>query len=793
MLSFVKNKYPFFFFLIFFLIFFRKVFLLGLMPIPSDLLISFYFPFSSGGFKEYSPWVPNKAQVADDSLRQQYPWKTFSAQQLTKGELPLWNPYAFSGYPLLANVQTAVFYPFNLLFLILNPKTAWTILILLQPILGALFMYLFLRSSNLSKLAATFGGLAFIGMTFELFWLEQMIIGHTTIWLPLILFSIQKFFAGKQRWIIICFIGLILSVLGGYSQTTVYVLIVSSLFYVYRVIRIKENHHYRFHFLIGLCLLVLTIGICAVQLIPTAEIYLHSAREGRFSEKLYSSSLAPVRNILTLLSADFFGNMATHNYWGDQHTDFNHFFGAIPLLVLLTGLYLSFKNKIPFKDGKFFLLIGLFFWLFAIPTPFGYLPSVANIPILSTGVVARFLFIFQFSMCIASSYALDIILKTKKTSLKPAVLILITISICLGVLYYLYRLNVGADIQKNYSVGIRNLTYSMAIFFSGLAVLKLSQYLINKKIALFLLLCIASLEIIYLGNKYLPFSKKEYLFPSHPLFEFLAKEADINRIWGQGTTYLTTNFPTVYKLHYSDGYDSLFIKRYSQLVYSARDGKIPEILPRSDVNLSPNKENWLFKERMLDLLGIKYILDKNDSPKNNFEPEIWKYPDDRYKLIWQEGKFKVYQNLKSWPRIYFASKVDVRRGDQEIIDSLLYSKDNNLAVVEENLPVKVETNIRNNISRLQYDPNKVRFQTESDKTGYLVLSDNFFPGWKASIDGKLTKIYRTNYTFRGIIVPDGKHHIEFYYDPISMKIGLLISFSSLLLSIFFFIFLFKKR
>ena len=53
----------------------------------------------------------------------------------------------------------------------------------------------------------------------------------------------------------------------------------------------------------------------------------------------------------------------------------------------------------------------------------------------------------------------------------------------------------------------------------------------------------------------------------------------------------------------------------------------------------------------------------------------------------------------------------------------------------------------------------------------LVLSDMYYPGWKAFVDGEETKIYRADYTFRAIPLNAGTHQVEFVYDPISFKVG----------------------
>ena len=59
---------------------------------------------------------------------------------------------------------------------------------------------------------------------------------------------------------------------------------------------------------------------------------------------------------------------------------------------------------------------------------------------------------------------------------------------------------------------------------------------------------------------------------------------------------------------------------------------------------------------------------------------------------------------------------------------------------------------------------------------FLVLSDTYFPGWKAYVDGKKAKIYRANYAFRAIPLTAGAHEVEFVYDPLSFKLGAAVTF-----------------
>jgi uncharacterized membrane protein YfhO len=71
--------------------------------------------------------------------------------------------------------------------------------------------------------------------------------------------------------------------------------------------------------------------------------------------------------------------------------------------------------------------------------------------------------------------------------------------------------------------------------------------------------------------------------------------------------------------------------------------------------------------------------------------------------------------------------------------------------------------------------NHLVLQATSEEDSLLVLSDTYYPGWRAFVDGKKTKIYRADYTFRAIPISAGRHRVEFVYDPLSFKLGALFT------------------
>ncbi|MCX6705475.1 MAG: hypothetical protein NT162_04045 [Candidatus Woesebacteria bacterium] len=165
----------------------------GLVPLPTDALAGAYYPWA-GQFWGFVAGIPYKNISLTDVFSQLFPWRSLAIDLIKQAVPPLWNPYSFSGYPLLANWQSAPFYPLNLLMFIFGNTHGYGIMVFLQPILAASFMYIFLRQLKLSRVAAGLGGLVSAYSGFVMVYLEYATIGQIMIWLPLILYIFYKYF-----------------------------------------------------------------------------------------------------------------------------------------------------------------------------------------------------------------------------------------------------------------------------------------------------------------------------------------------------------------------------------------------------------------------------------------------------------------------------------------------------------------------------------------------------------------------------------------------------------------------
>ena len=700
----------------------------GLIPFPGDLLVSFFFPWSSGGFPGFDPWTTHKEYLAADAIRQMFVWKSLG--------FSLWNPYNFSGSFLFANLQSSLLFP-----------GSWVPNVVIIMTLFGFFTYLFLRSLKLSAPAAIFGGLAAANISYLTGWQEILVNTQSAVFLPLILLLINK---NKTLW---ASIFLAFSVLGGHVQTTVYVYITAGLFAIY-----KKN----IKAFVFTCLL--SIGLAAVQLVPTIEAYFHSAREAPANAALIARTVFPIQGLLTYFASDLFGNTASFNFQLFNYPDARSYIGLVAAVFSLFAIY-----KIKEKSVRFFLALAVFGILFAT-WPLGLVFNFLHIPVLSSVVPARMIMVTLFAAAVLSAYGFEYVSKNKLKIIP----LLFTGLLFAGLWVYVLIVKTTDTI-----VSRNNLIIPTGVFVCLLVLLILKNRLF--KLAVIGIFILAILEPGYYFVKHQPFSAPKFIFPPHPVFNFLKKVAP-DRFFGFGTARMDTNFATYYRVFDANGYDPLHIKRYGELIYSAKDGKYhPKEVPRSDASFT-DEDNY-YRNRLFDLLGVKYILDKEDEPKDEWQPDLGKFSENKYKIAWHDNKWSAFERLTVLPRAFLADNYIVESNPQKILDKI-YDPSFDLRktiILEESppssSPVAGSSSSANIVS---YEPSQVVLQTQSDSPKLLFLSDNYYVGWKAFVNDKETKIYRADYSFRAVPVPPGETTVTFIYDPLSFKLGVGISIMSLL-------------
>jgi len=149
----------------------------------------------------------------------------------------------------------------------------------------------------------------------------------------------------------------------------------------------------------------------------------------------------------------------------------------------------------------------------------------------------------------------------------------------------------------------------------------------------------------------------------------------------------------------------------------------------------------------------------------------------------------IFENVHAMPRVWLVPEV-LRATPETIFKAIRHSilpngrtfDPSQTALVEEPLTFRLEqSDPFATATIVKHDSMSIEIQTDSRSPAFLVLRDIYYPGWKATIDGVHTHIFRTNYILRGILVPAGGHIIRFDYTPMSFYWGALISTLTLLI------------
>ena len=752
------------------LLFFYKTFFSGQVPFPGDLLLTQYAPWrhvSYGGYVAGA--IPSKDQYFD-IIRELYPWKTQVINQLKNGNVPLWNPYNFSGSPLLANYQSQVFYPLTFLYYVMPQISAWTSMVLLQPILGTIFMYLFSSEIGLSAGAAMLTALLFNFSSFANVWMEFTTVWHTILWLPLLLYLIER--AAKQQKLhviqqLLFIFALFCTITGGHPQDCINTCI---FLIIYAILRIGIKKIWSYFFLF-----IFPFLLAAPQLFPTVELFRNSARVAHDYQGIIHNMLVQWWQLPLLAVQEVFGNPATKSNITGDYIGKTLSVGVAGFFFALAALCIRIKSW----HKKYFTYSALIILLITVRTPLTELLYRYPWPVLSTGTPTRILFILMLSLSMLAGFGFDAIRLNKKIIVKP-LLLCWTIFLLLWMFVFLrpaisglnYTVDAFSTMRKAMMIATGILAFLTLILSAGE----------KKKYFLWAIIPLVTAELFYSFLKFNPFVPTLFVYPENKLITYLQKNTGIDRFWGYGTAGIEANFATQENIYSPDGTDPLNLKWYNQFIQSSQQGNIAVTFnrtTRSDAQIKPgygirDLPDNAFRLRIMDLLGVKYVIDRSENPKDASTFSV-----GRFKEIWHEEDWTVYDNLKAAPRFFLTADV---RPYISTVDFEHQLFDQNF---QPNQTVLMEAHDQKTLPLLKpglqtvtltfYSPNSIQFIVKTNTTKLLFLSDTYDDGWKATVNGAQTKVYRTDYSFRGIIVPAGESIVTFNYQPQSFNIGVIVS------------------
>jgi len=752
----------------------------------------------------YPPWTA----YAGDDLQQtpvnyvydrvlgHAPARLIVAEIVRSGNWPLWNPYMLCGVPLLATeVWLGLFYPLNIIFYLTNPLRAFGYVSFLDLFLGGVFMYYYLRSIELDKVSALVGavGYEFSGYFLgNLTWLFRISAG---IWTPLIFLSFEKLLR-TRRWVygVLGAFALAMCVLAGNMAVTIYIMFAFGLYCLFRLALVLRDKSLKQVVRCSILLVPMVVGgslLSAVQVIPTFEALGSLGR----AEIPYEERIEPGRSPLALGTAfipDLFGNPVDQP-WGRNafgknlpgtYAETNVYAGVLPLFLASWGLVQRKHRYTLFFAGLTLLSVCIFvetplfrllYWLF--PFRVGRQLEVKVVYAFALSVLAG----MGFSSLTGLPSARDRAYVGRAKVGLFTVAVIVTLTVGLGWLL-IQRTNglVVPDLAEQwYLYNIPNLLrFALLMIACGVLLLFLHHRLkLGPYLFVLLAIGLTVADLFYFGWKLNPPQNSAALYPQADSIRFLQADHDIYRIMRGPLSrkVFPPNTPEVFGVSDAQGYTSLPLSYYAEfmrLIESDIAGTRRIYSLRYPASLS---------SKLLDLLNVKYVMTIADPGEEMARVE---QTDKNIDLVY-DAEVKIYENRDVLPRAFFVSEYRVVQDGVEGL-GLLSSDDfePTTYVILEKEPDPLTPSIDAELAQphveiLDYAPNKVIIRAASATGGFVVLSDLYYHGWKAFVDGVPQEVYKADYAFRAVQLEAGEHHIEFVFDPLSFRVGATVSLGTL--------------
>lgn len=652
------------------------------------------------------------------------PWRFFIGENIQNGFLPLWVPYSKLGFPLYFDPQT--WYPISWF---IGLTTGYNVFVIQAEFVFHIFlagigMYIFSKhftdDKKLSLLAAVVFMLSgfFVSNAQHLGW---MVSGA---WVPFVLNSYLNIYKKKKILPVLSFsLFLFLLFTGGYFPFTIISIYIAAGIFIYKTILFLRNKQYskiKTNIFRHILSLIIFISVSLVVLLSLNETKNYIGRgRGLSLEQVLQHSLEPQSFITFAFPfASMFGGT---DFWGSDISVINSYFGLIPFLILIFGLFIR-KSKIEFT----FLILGILAFMITL----GNVLPIRKIFYYTLPFFKYFRFpsLFRyfgiFAFIIFSILTLKKVLSDKKLVQCFKFYLFFVSSVLFTVLLYLF-------------LNISSINISLENWFEYIKTISFKETIIIQGTIHFIFL---------LALLYVLFLKKEVAFK----FNIISGLIIINMIISIQLNAPRTIFSDISAKELQKNLD-----------------KLPSGFPIPDIN-----------QKIIDSKNMKSFSpvwrNLNFFYKNPSHKGYGPYQLNNFTNLERSG---LLNELISNPILYFAKNFHPITG---ALDTAFIKKNSDGIVLTDNydlISAKLEKNIGDKIIINSFTPKSIEAKIICKEETFIVFEQNYKNDWQAYVDNEKVKIHLVNISLQGIRVPKGSHTIKFSFE--NKKITNAFYFSSL--------------
>ncbi len=773
--------------------------------------------------QRYPPWQGNPALVSQASINNQLitdPLNIFYIahetyqEGLRQGGLPFWRHGLFAGTPFTPYFGSPVHYT---LFSIFPVTIAHDLLLFLHMALMGLMMYLYLKKLNLVTTAALFGAISWMFNGYVMVWFEFENVAMMALTLPGSLYFIERWFRRssfqQKSWG--NFLGLSgmlsLAMTSGYAHLLMYQLLLIGAYVAFRyytftpgIFSLSISQHFRS---LSGPMIALLVSLMAGSLFLASHLSL--MQEGHrqaipFNDLYESTGELPGRYLITLIFPHFYGSPTLQDGYLDfvpkdnlaayPYNNFNElciYGGIVTLLFALIGMLYSKRVS----GGRFFVLT----YLICIAIAMGsiiYWPLATFLPGLSFSTPTRVLYISGFAICVLAAFGMQIVVARMYHQRWPILVIAaMLLLISTGTIFMMqepilqraviedwlqaYQIpwsRLSSLLEAHFALSSETFLLPLGLMSAAIALLSGLLYVPeNRQLFLVILLFVLMIyDQAGFGRNYNSLVDRQAVFPETPGIEFLKADESLFRV--AATSKFLPNGMLPFGIDDVGGYSSFLPRRFGELLHLVEN---PQITDLEEVILRQWYNFETLESPILSMLNTKYLL---------ASPGVRPESAENLTLVYQ-GEMDIYENSQVFPRAWFVAEavyVPDRQTAYKELAIIDHEDLRNTVILEGDKPTSVavsgaegDKNPGVVINYIQYGTNRISVSADVPQPGFIVLSTNYHPDWKAKIHGQdaIEEIRPriANYSLMAIPVAAGPQEVMLHYEPAGQVSGFRVS------------------
>ena len=727
-----------------------------------------------------------------------FPIYRFAAAALSQGRLPLWNPHLHGGAPFIGDIQAGFLYLPNLLLFFLNPSFDyyWMQLLGIGHLwwagLGACALA---RTLGCSRPAALLAGVAF-GLSDHLF----MRVGNLNLiavlsWSGWILAACHLALTRRSLvWAGAAAALFAIANYAGHAQSSYYLGMAVAI-YSAGVLGVR---HWASstgppwppprQFFTGLqypvAIFILTALLSAPILLPALEMLPYTQRAAFNPQNTVSYSLAPGPAWIGLFTPAFFGR-GPERYWGAWDRVEMPYAGLVTLLLAAGALLLPMPEKrrrlLPW------LALALFAFIVALG---GYTPVHGWLTRILPGygsfrAPARTIILWALAVAALAAMGLDALLGGRErgkgtphpshSAIYFSVIQMGAPALLLVLIPWLFvatrLLQGGGDALKRASMAGQAVLLAAAVWLAAALLIALYRHQRLTASALAALLPCLLLAELTLASLNIDVGKND---PArgfdHPQIIAFLQEQTAAQPEPAARASPPASAPHLFRIDARTGVYDIW-----QPNIAALNGLQDVWGVYNPLTLTHWEGLWENNPgrhtRIYDLLNVRFVLVRDGTPLH-----------EQYALAFDApGPLALYENPDPLPRAWLVAGAHIAADEESALAALqqpAFEPLHTVVLMQNHAhPPAAETPpsaIDAAVSILAYSENEIRLAARAARPGYLVLSEVWYPGWRATVNGAHAPVLRANYTLRALPVPAGELTIRLWYAPDSWRRGLTL-------------------